>query len=56
MIDTIKVKYHMNPHPSQLQAWTIRSVETSTGKRYILTYNPKSESQVFPRYTTEHHL
>ena len=51
MIDTIRVKYHIIPKASQLEAWTIRSVETSTGKRYSLTYNPKSETQVLPRYT-----
>jgi len=51
MIDTIRVKYHIRPSSVHLQAWTIRSVETATGKRYSLTYNPQSENQVFPRFT-----
>jgi hypothetical protein len=51
MIDTIRVKYHIRPTSKQLEAWTIRSVETQTGKRYSLTYNPTTENQVLPRYT-----
>ncbi len=51
MIDTIRVKYHIIPKSFQLTAWTIRSVETSTGKRYSLTYNPQVENKVLPRYT-----
>lgn len=51
MIDTIKIKYHIRPFASQLQTWTVRSVKTNTGQRFSLTYNPKSEKQVLPRYT-----
>jgi hypothetical protein len=51
MIDTIRVKYSMIPKAVELEAWTIKSTATAAGTRYVLVYNPKSDTQVFPRYT-----
>jgi hypothetical protein len=40
MLDTIRVKYPIDPNDEQLKRWTTRITRTETGERKVFIYNP----------------